>query len=66
MDFITKNEKIVCLENGREVAEITFPEIEKGIFDINHTFVDDSMQGRGLAAQLVRRAISKIKLIRIR
>ncbi|MBE6845807.1 MAG: N-acetyltransferase, partial [Ruminococcus sp.] len=63
MDFITKNEKIVCLENGREVAEITFPEIEKGVFDINHTFVDESMQGRGLAAQLVRRAINEINLL---
>ena len=62
MDFITKNEKIVCLENGKEVAEITFPEIEKGVFDINHTFVDESMQGRGLAAQLVRRAINEINL----
>lgn len=62
MDFITKTDKIICLENGREVAEITFPEIEKGVFDINHTFVDESMQGRGIAGQLVRRAINEINL----
>lgn len=62
MEFITENERIICRENDREVAEITFPETEKNVFDINHTFVDESMQGRGIAAQLVRRAINEINL----
>ena len=62
MKFITEKEKIYCIENDRNVAEITFPEYEKGVFDINHTFVDSSMQGKGLAAQLVRRAINEINL----
>ena len=57
MQFITEKERIFCTENGRKVAEITFPETKSGVFDINHTFVDESMQGRGVAAQLVRRAI---------
>ncbi len=61
MEFITKNERIVCVENGIEVGEVTFPEIEKGVFDINHTFVDKSMQGKGIAAELVSRAIKEIK-----
>ena len=30
------------------------------MFDINHTFVDPSMQGKGIAAELVRRAIEEI------
>ena len=62
MEFITENERIICRENDREVAEITFPETEKNVFDINHTFVDESMQGKGIAAQLVRRAINEINL----
>lgn len=62
MQFVTRNEKITCTENNAEVGEITFPEAEEGIFDINHTFVDSSMQGRGIAAQLVRRAINEINL----
>lgn len=62
MKFITENEKIYCTENGRSVAEITFPECENGEFDINHTFVDSSMQGKGIAAQLVRRAVTEINL----
>ena len=61
MEFITKNERIVCVENSVEVGEVTFPEIEKGVFDINHTFVDKSMQGKGIAAELVSRAIKEIK-----
>ncbi len=60
MEFITKNDRIICVENDKEVAEITFPETEENVFDINHTFVDESMQGRGIAAQLVRRAINEI------
>ena len=62
MNFITEKERIICLENGRQVGEVTFPEIEKNVFDINHTFVDESMQGRGVAAQLVQRAINEINL----
>ena len=62
MEFITENERIVCIENGTEVGEVTFPETEKGVFDINHTFVDKSMQGKGIAGELVSRAIKEIKL----
>lgn len=62
MQFKTEKEKIVCLENGREAGMVTFSETGKGIFDINHTFVDSSMQGKGIAAQLVRRAITEIHL----
>ena len=62
MEFITEKERIVCVEKGTEVGEVTFPETEEGVFDINHTFVDKSMQGRGIAAELVSRAISEIKL----
>ena len=63
MQFITKPNKIICLENEVEVGEITFSETETGIFDINHTFVDPAMQGKGIAAQLVRRAVNEINLL---
>ena len=61
MEFITESNRIICLENGGQVGEVTFPETEAGVFDINHTFVDKSMQGKGIAAELVRRAIDEIK-----
>ena len=62
MIFKTENEKVVCLHNGKEVGVVTFPEIQKGIFNIDHTLVDDSMQGNGIAAKLVSHAIAAIHL----
>lgn len=61
MEFITENNRIICLENGQQAGEVTFPETSAGVFDINHTFVDPGMQGKGIAAELVRRAIEEIK-----
>ena len=48
-------------ENGRVVAEITFPETSPGIFVINHTFIDESLRGRGVASKLVQAAVDEIK-----
>lgn len=62
MDFKTESNRIICVENGRTVGEVTFPETSSGVFNINHTFVDESMQGKGIAAQLVRLALNEINL----
>lgn len=62
MEFVTDKERIICIEKGSQVGEVTFPETETGVFDINHTFVDKSMQGKGIAAELVSRAIKEIRL----
>ena len=40
-------------ETGKLLAEVTFPE-QEGIAVINHTFVDDSLRGQGIAGQLLR------------
>ena len=48
-------------ENGKLLAEITFPEIDNGVFCINHTFVDNALRGKGIADQLMRLAVEKIK-----
>ena len=40
-------------ENGKLLAEVTFPERE-GVAVINHTFVDDSLRGQGIAGQLLQ------------
>lgn len=61
MNFITEENRIICVEEEKQVGEVCFPETEKGVYDINHTFVDSSMQGKGVAAQLVALAIEEIK-----
>ena len=47
-------------ENGMLLAEITFPETADGWADIDHTFVDPSLRGQGLADKLVRAALQQI------
>lgn len=56
-----QNRIFVSDNNGRFVAEITFPEIRKGVVDINHTFVDPTLRGQGIASQLVKAAYREIK-----
>ena len=48
-------------ENNKVIAEVTFPETEPGVFTINHTIVDSSLQGQGVAGQLVKAAVDDIK-----
>ena len=48
-------------ETGRVIAEITFPETSPGVFVIDHTFVDGSLRGQGVASKLVQAAVDEIK-----
>ena len=62
MEFIKNDEKIYSKdENGKVIAEIEFKEVEKGIFDIYHTFVDESLRGKGVASSLVQEAVKQIQ-----
>lgn len=47
-------------ENEKEAAKITFPEISPNVYDIQKTFVDDSLRGQGIAGKLVQMAITEI------
>ena len=63
MKYLTYYSKISCVDDsGNEIGKVTFPETEKGVFDIRHTEVSENMQGRGIASGLVRRAIAEICL----
>ncbi len=48
-------------EAGQVIAEITFPETTPGVFVIDHTFVDSSLRGQGIASKLVQTAVDEIK-----
>lgn len=48
-------------DEGKLIAEITFPETEPGVFTIDYTFVDDSLRGQGMAGTLVQLAVDEIK-----
>ena len=47
-------------ETGKLVAEITFPTVAEGVADIDHTFVDESLRGQGVAGKLVQLSLIHI------
>lgn len=62
MDFITEPNRIYAEDaSGKLLAEITFPETEPGICTVDHTFVDASLRGQGIAGKLMELAVSEIR-----
>ena len=62
MEFIHEPNRIYGTdENGKVLAEITFPETEPGVYTIDHTIVDGSLRGQGVAGKLVQAAVDDIK-----
>lgn len=58
--FVEEKNRIYCKDaEGKMVAEVTFPEVEENVVDINHTFVDDSLRGQGIASQLMEAVAAK-------
>ena len=60
MEFQKETGRIYAEKDGELIAEITFPE-EDGVAVIDHTFVDDSLRGQGVAGQLVQAALAQIR-----
>ena len=62
MEFIKEDNRIFLKdENAKIIAEIEFEEIESGKYNIYHTFVDESLRGKGIASKLVQEAVNEIK-----
>jgi predicted GNAT family acetyltransferase len=47
--------------DGKVIAEVTFPAVRDGLVNLNHTFVDGSLRGQGVAGQLCEAAYEAIK-----
>lgn len=62
MDFIIEQNRVYAEdEQGKLLAEITFPQVEDGVYNIEHTFVDDSLRGQGVAGKLMELAVDEIE-----
>ncbi|MDR1815575.1 MAG: N-acetyltransferase [Clostridiales Family XIII bacterium] len=48
-------------EAGDVIAEVTFPKYKDGVVAINHTYVDDSLRGQGIAGQLMEETYAMLK-----
>ena len=62
MDFIVESDSIYLEDtNGKHAAEITFEEVDRDTVAINHTFVDDSLRGQGIAGKLMQKAMDVLE-----
>ncbi len=61
MNYTFEPERIYATDpSGKLLAEVTFPHCN-GVAAIDHTFVDESLRGQGIAAELVKLAAEKIQ-----
>lgn len=62
MEYIYDTNKITVYSPTRTVlAEVTFPALDAATVNINHTFVDESLRGQGVASALMFRAASELR-----
>ena len=62
MNFVKDDGRIYVEDNDKNiVAQVTFSKVNKNTYDINHTFVDPSLRGKGIASKLVEEAVNYIK-----
>ena len=62
MDFkIEKNRIYFEDENGKLLAELTYRDIDDTTVNINRTFVDSSLQGKGIAGELMNTVVEELE-----
>lgn len=62
MNFIQGDNRIFLNnESGDMIAEVTFITLPNGNIEINHTFVDNSLRGQGIASKLMEMAANYIR-----
>lgn len=62
MMFIHETNRIYLLdESDKVIAEVTFPNINSDLVNINHTYVDGSLRGQGIAGMLMEEAVTQIR-----
>ncbi len=62
MNFIRETHQItVKNEDGKIIVKATFPFIKPGVVNVNHTYVDPSLRGQGVASNLMHEVVDHIK-----
>jgi predicted GNAT family acetyltransferase len=62
MLFIHEQNKVYLNdENNRMVAVVTFPKVQENVVNIDHTFVDSSLRGHGVAGKLMEEACTQLR-----
>jgi predicted GNAT family acetyltransferase len=62
MNYIYETNKIyVNDENGKLIVDATFPFVKEGVVVVDHTYVDPSLRGQGVASNLMQEVYNHIK-----
>ena len=62
MNFIHEQNKIYLKEKDNIIAEVTFPPINDTVVNINHTYVDPSLRGQGVAGKLMEETMNELRM----
>jgi len=58
-NYITEENRIYLPDdNWNILAEIDFEQVDDKIYNISHTFVDDSLRGQWIGSELVEKAMT--------
>ena len=61
MEFMhNPNQIAVFSEDGETLAEVTFPEVEEGVVDVDHTYVSGELRGQGIAGKLMSELVKDL------
>jgi len=62
MEFTYDSNQIALYHSDNNLlAEVTFPAVDQNTVNINHTYVDDSLRGQGVAGQLVEAVAKQLR-----
>ena len=62
MDFKHESNRIYLEnEDGKCIAEVTFPDVSENKVNINRTFVDSSLRGQGVANKLLTEVAADLR-----
>ena len=62
MGIIAEENRVVYYDQENQPkGEVTFPDIDQDTVELNHTFVDSSLRGMGMAGQLMEAAVKEIR-----
>ena len=64
MEYRVISNRITAVEKDQVLGEITFPDCGPETVVIDHTWVDPSLRGQGVAGQLVKRAADALRFHR--
>ncbi len=62
MEYVQDANKITLYDADHNIlAEVTFPDLNASTVNINHTYVDESLRGQGIASELLRRTALELR-----